>query len=67
VNVYEWMSAVTQKSGLAEPVERDAMELIEMLRVTAALGTLAGRTDVADHEPSYPFLSSVCSICHKEH
>jgi hypothetical protein len=67
VNVYEWMSAVTQKSGLAEPVERDAMDLIEHLRITGALGTVAGRTDVADHQPQYPLMSSVCSICNKEH
>jgi hypothetical protein len=67
VNVYELLEGLTRKAGFAEPVERDALELIEHLRVTAALGTLAGRTEVTDHEPQYPPRSSVCSVCHKEH
>lgn len=67
MNVYELLEQLTRKAGFSEPVERDALELVESLRVTAALGTLAGRTEVSDHDPQRPPMSSVCSICQKEH
>lgn len=67
MNVYELLETLTRSARLAEPVERDALELIGSLRMTAALGTLAGRTEVSDHDPQCPPMSSVCSICQKEH
>jgi hypothetical protein len=67
VDVYEWMRAVTRKAGFAEPVERDALDLVNQLEARSVFGTMAAATDVTEHAPDYPFMSRVCSTCHKEH
>jgi hypothetical protein len=67
MDLYEWMRAVTRQSRFSEPAEHDALALVDRLETTAAFGTLAGRTEITEHLPVYPFMSSVCSICQKEH
>ncbi|HEY2089898.1 MAG TPA: hypothetical protein VGH54_28240 [Mycobacterium sp.] len=68
MDIYEWMTAVTAKSGFSEPAERDALALIDELRALNALGTMATLTHVSGHEPQYAgWMSRVCTICQKEH
>jgi hypothetical protein len=68
MDIYEWMEAVTRKTGFSEPAERDALELITELRSLNALGTMATLTQVSGHEPQYAgLMSRVCTICQKEH
>lgn len=67
MTIYEWMDAVTRAARMPEARERDALAMIEDLERTAALGTLASRDVPAEHEPQYPPMSRVCSICQREH
>jgi hypothetical protein len=68
MNIYDLFELLIRKAGLAEPIERDALELIEELRRANAFGTVAGRSEVADHQPVHGWWNSkVCQLCSKEH
>jgi hypothetical protein len=68
VTVYELLRLLIRSARLAEPVEHDALELVDELEQLGALGTVAARTAITDHAPAgVNHFNRVCTICQKEH
>lgn len=66
MDIYDWMRLVSSKLPVSEPVQADALALVDDLERVSALGTMAARTDGQAHRCSYPPMSSVCSYCQRE-
>jgi len=67
MTIYDLLDTLIRAARMSEPAERDALALVDDLRRTSALGTLASREVPAEHAPQYPPMSNVCSICQKGH
>jgi hypothetical protein len=68
VDIYALLELLVRAARLAEPIERDALELIEQLRKINAFGTMTGNTAITDHAPAgINYFNRVCTLCHKEH
>lgn len=65
--MYDLLELLTRGARLAEPVERDALDLVGQLRKICAFGTMTAATAV-DHSPAgINYFNRVCTICHREH
>lgn len=68
MDIYSLLELLVRAARLAEPIERDALELLEQLRRINAFGTLTGIIEVTDHTPTgINYFNRVCTLCHKEH